>query len=142
MDSVDWILLIWLGFPPIALLFGWLYSRRIRLKPTTNEREEDQFTTFVPSTYAYYPMRNRQDTEPPSPAVTTYQKDSALSTLSVALGIAGLYLPLTGILPGLVAMLAARPVLRRENYQYCRAACGFCLGAMTLVQTVLYFIFV
>ena len=142
MDSIDWILLIWLGFPPIAMLFGWLYGRRIRLKPETHERETDPYITFVPSTYAYYPLRSRQDPEPSSPAVTTYRKDAALSALAVALGVAGLYLPLTGILPGIIAMLVARPVLRRENYHYCRAACGVCLGVMTLVQTALYFLFV
>lgn len=141
MDDTTKILLVWFGFPLLAFALAWLYGRRIRLKPVKPEpRKTDDFITFVPSTYAYYPDR-RGGEEPalPQPATGgTRQKDAVLATLAVVCGAAGLYLPLVGFFPGVAAMLLARPVMKRDNHYSTRAASSWMLGVLCLVQLYLY----
>lgn len=141
MNAIDPIYLVWFGFPPIALLLAYLYGRRIRIKPVESDYKKTDYVDFVPSTYGYYPLRRRKnEPELPQPAKTSQKTDCLLAAASYALGVAGLFLPGNGITAGIAAIYLARIVLQRDNYYYSRAASGYFLGIMILVQTVLYFL--
>ena len=142
MKTIAWILLVWFGFPPIAIICALLFGLRNRLTPETPKpRKPELYQSFVPTSYIYYPERRREEPEDlPLPAIgSTRKRDRVCATLAIILGVIGLYLPLLGMIPAVAAMLLARPVVQRRNHYCIRADVGFFLGMMTFVQLGLYF---
>lgn len=136
-------LLVWFGYPLLAFLIAWAFSRRSRLKPVPAKPAAPADApppAFVPSTYAYYPERpGAKDPDRPLPPKDHFLHNRILTVSALICGVVGLYLPLYGVLPGTAAILLALPVLRKGQDHYGKAAAATALGICIWVQFFLYF---
>lgn len=137
-------LFLWFGFPLLAFLIAWAFSRRSRLKPVPAKPAapaDAPQPAFVPSTYAYYPERpGAKDPDRPLPPRDHFLHNRILTVSALICGVVGLYLPLYGVLPGTAAILLALPVRRKGRDHYGKAAAATVLGACTWIQFLLFLI--